>query len=147
MVVLIYMTCFLAVVVSVKWLSYLEQNLLWLPLCTNGRPSIIFFRCGFFFFLFFLACSQWLQIGCLPYFHTWCGLSANLECKSQMCCAQLAANTGCKNSPSAHHRTTLSKLSGYIFANSMYQQSEKVVKQQYHLHMSCVLRIWRTLGH
>jgi len=22
----------------------------------------------------------------LPYFHTWCGLSANLECMSEMCC-------------------------------------------------------------
>jgi len=30
-----------------------------------------------------------------------------------MCCMQLAENTGRKNSPSTHHRTT---LSGYIFA-------------------------------
>jgi len=51
------------------------------------------------------------------YFHTWCGPSANLECRSEMCCTRLAGNTGqkkwCKKSPSAHHRTT---LSGYIFA-------------------------------
>ena len=33
-----------------------------------------------------LAYSQWSEVGCLPYFHTWCGLSANLECTSEMCC-------------------------------------------------------------
>jgi len=27
-----------------------------------------------------------LQIGCLPYFHTRCGLSANLGCRSEKCC-------------------------------------------------------------
>ena len=47
------------------------------------------------------------------YFHIWCGLSANLECRSETCCTWLAENTGCKKSPSGHHRTT---LSGYIFA-------------------------------
>ena len=39
------------------------------------------------------------ETGCLPYFHTWCGLSANLECRSEMCCTRLAGNTGCKGSP------------------------------------------------
>jgi len=62
---------------------------------------------------FFLTKSQLLQIVCLPYFHTWCGLSANLECISEMCCTWLAGNAGPKKSPSGHHRTT---LSGYIFA-------------------------------
>ena len=66
---------------------------------------------------FVLAYSQPSQIGCLPYFYTWCGLSANLGRRSEMCCTRLAENTGRKNdakkSPSAHHRTT---LSGYIFA-------------------------------
>jgi len=46
------------------------------------------------FLSFFLAESQHLQIGCLPYFHIWCGLSANLECMSEMCCMWLAGNTG-----------------------------------------------------
>ena len=54
---------------------------------------------------FFLAYSQWLQIGCLPYFHTRCGLIANLECKSKMCCLRVTENTGCKNLPSAHKLT------------------------------------------
>jgi len=43
--------------------------------------------------------------------------SSHRECRSEMCCTQLAESTGCKNvnakkSPSAHHRTT---LSGCIF--------------------------------
>jgi len=29
--------------------------------------------------------------------YTWCGLSANLECISEMCCTRLAENTGYKN--------------------------------------------------
>ena len=43
--------------------------------------------------------------------HTWCGLSANLECGSEMCCTWLAANTGRQKSPSGHHRTTSSAIS------------------------------------
>jgi len=50
----------------------------------------------FFFFFLALAYSQWLQVGCLPYFHTWCGLSVNLECRSEMCCTWLAGNRGCQ---------------------------------------------------
>jgi len=32
---------------------------------------------------FFLAWSQRSQTRCLPYFYTWCGLSVNLECRSE----------------------------------------------------------------
>ena len=45
------------------------------------------------YLLLFLALSQRPHIGCLPYFHTWCGLSANLECRSEMCCTLLAEKT------------------------------------------------------
>jgi len=65
-------------------------------------------------------------MGCLPYFHTWCGLSANLECRSEMCCTRLAGNTGrkkiAKNSPSGHHRTT---LLGHIFATKVCIDNRK----------------------
>ena len=56
------------------------------------RPvvSVFFF---FLSFILFLAYSQPLQIGCLPYFHTWCGLSANLECRSEMYCTRLGGNS------------------------------------------------------
>jgi len=62
--------------------------LLWHTITDYGRSTeqaTIFCSCGFFFLYFFLAYSQRSQIGCLPHFHTWCGLSANLECMSEMC--------------------------------------------------------------
>ena len=73
------------------------------------------------FFLFFLSSPNLsrhrLDVYQLPYFHTWRGSRANLECRSERRCTQLTANAGPKNvakkSPSGHHPTT---LSGYIFA-------------------------------
>jgi len=51
-----------------------------------------------------------------------------------MCCTWLAEKKGCKKSPSAHHRTI---LSGYISATKAYiDNREKLVKQQYVLHVS-----------
>jgi len=110
--------------------SVLTHQNIW-PTCV-ADVDIIFMSCGFFFFFlsFFLAYSHPLQIGCLPYFHTGCGLSAtaNLGCRSETCCTQLAENTGrkkiAKNSPSAHHRTT---LSGYIFATKAHIDNQKKI--------------------
>jgi len=72
-------------------------------------------------FFFFLAWSQQSEIGCLRYFHTWCGLTVNLGCRSETCCTWLTGNTGrrnhTKNSPSGRHRTTLSV---YIFATKAW---------------------------
>ena len=104
-----------------------------------GRPigqAIVFCSCGFFF-LFFLACSPWSQIGCLIHPHMMC-LSANLECRSEMCCTRLAENTGFRNSPSAHYRTSSLE---YIFTTkTCIDNRKKLVKQQYLgcylLHMS-----------
>ena len=95
----------------------------------------LWFLCFFLsFYLSFLAWSQRPQNGCLPYFHTWCGPSENLECRSEMCCTRLAGNTGRKKSPFWHHRTT---LSGYIFGTKACIDSrKKLVKQQYLLHVS-----------
>jgi len=55
-----------------------------IPLRSHALTALWFM--GFFFF------SQ-------PYFDTWCGFSANLECRSEMCCTPLAGNrpTGRKN--------------------------------------------------
>jgi len=50
------------------------------------------------------------------------GLSANLECRSEMCSRWLAENTGCKKSLSGHRRTT---LSGYIFATKALIDNRK----------------------
>jgi len=51
------------------------------------RQAIIFLPCVFFLSSSFfphliLAAADWMT--CLPYFHTWCGLSANLECSSEI---------------------------------------------------------------
>jgi len=51
----------------------------------------------FFFFFLFLVYFQPSQIGCLPYLHTWCGLSANLGCRSETCCTRLAEIQDAKN--------------------------------------------------
>ena len=86
-------------------------DLLWPPCIADA--DIIFLPCGFFLlsiFFSFLALSQRPQIGCLPYFHTWCGLSANLECRSQICCTRLAGNRGLKNNARNRHLRTIAQL-------------------------------------
>ena len=116
--------------IPVKYLPALTVLLYYVSCCSSyyGCPiwqAIIFCHCGFFLLSsFFLAYSQQSQIGCLPYFHTWCGLSANLECRSEMwnfwtlwwfwkkgrktvvwsemCCTWLTENRGHKNLPSPH---------------------------------------------
>jgi len=79
------------------WSPYgIGQTSIFLP----WFPSSIFFP--------HLISAVWYRMPTI--LHTWCGLSANLECMSEMCCTQLAESTGCKNdakkSPSGHHRTT-----------------------------------------
>ena len=54
--------------------------------------------------------TQQSQIGCLPYFYTWCGLSANLECRSEMCCTLLTRNTGRKNDAKNCHLGIIAQL-------------------------------------
>ena len=72
-------------------------------------------RCGHYIFIlwFFLlsffpllisAIADWMST--IP----WCGLSANLGCRSETCCTQLAENTGCKKSPKIHHLCTIAQV-------------------------------------
>jgi len=60
------------------------------PVVSSSSFSSIFFYLLLLSSSFFLAYSQPSQIGCLPYFPTWCGLSANLKCRSETCCTRLA---------------------------------------------------------
>jgi len=64
---------------------------------------------------FFLSYFQRSQSRCLPYFHTWCGLRANLECRSEICCLRLAENTGRKNYAKNRHLLTIAQLCRAIF--------------------------------
>jgi len=77
------------------WKVLLVMVVLW-----NRAGHYIFalwFLLSFFFFsspnLSGRRLSQRLQSGCLPYFYTRCDPSANLGCRSQMCCTRLAGNT------------------------------------------------------
>jgi len=103
------------------------KRLLWPPYVIG--QAIIFLPCGFFFFLLsccFLAYSQPSQIGCLPYFHTWCGLSANLGCRSETWCTRLAENTGLKKSSKIRYlRTTVQLCRATSSQLRQYRQSGK----------------------
>ena len=44
------------------------------------------------------------------YFYTWCGLSANLGCRSETCCTRLAGNAGSKNDAKNRHLGTIVQL-------------------------------------
>ena len=81
---------FFSLPVSLMVNKVVYKSLLW-PSIVMDRP--LYFAavvsCSSFFF-FFLAYSQRSEIGCLPYFHIWCGLSANSECMSEMCCRLFA---------------------------------------------------------
>jgi len=46
----------------------------------------------------------------LPYFHIWCYLSANLECRSEMCCTRLAENAGRKKIAKNRHPGTIAQI-------------------------------------
>ena len=116
-----------------------SYSIIMVALC-NKADNYIFALWFLSFFLFFLALSRRSEIGCLPYIDTWCDLSANLECMSEMCCTWLAENTGSKKSPYWHHGTT---LSGCIFAAEacswgMYRQlRKKLVKHRYDTSSTC----------
>jgi len=118
--------------------------LLWLP-CVADK-NIIFPSCGFFFFFlssfFSFSSSPNLSRRRLDVYHTSTHSVALVRIKDaglkRAARGSLKYRTQkiAKNSPSGHHRTT---LSGYIFATKIcnYRQSEKkLVKQQYLLHMS-----------
>jgi len=80
--------------------------------------------------------------GCLPYFHTWCGLSANLECMPEMCCMRIAENTGRKNYAKNCHLRTITQLCWalYLQLRHVLRIGKKLVKWQYLLHMSLQYR-------
>jgi len=53
------------------------------------------------------AVGDWIST-ILPY--TWCGLSPNLECRSETCCARLAESTGRKNVAKNRHLGTIAQV-------------------------------------
>jgi len=61
----------------------------------------------------------------IAYFHTRCGLSANLGCRSEMCCTPLAENTGRKSRQKIAICAPSTTLSGYIFATKARIDNQK----------------------
>jgi len=121
----------------------LTENIFNVVFCCRKKSKILFVmaamhsRCGYYIFipwflLFSLASSQWWQSGCLPYFYTWCGFSTNLECRSEMCCTQLAGSTGRKNDAKTRHLRTIAQLCPAISSTI----GKKTFKHQYLLHTS-----------
>ena len=68
----------------------------------------------------------------------WCGPSANLECRSEMCSARFAGNAGPKKSPKNHHLGTIAQLCRAISSQLRHVSTigKKIVKQQCLSHMS-----------
>jgi len=97
-----------------------------------------FYLLSIFFFFLFLAYSQQPQVGCLPYFDTWCGPSANLECRFKRRCTRLAANVGPKKVSKNRHLGTIPQLCRAISSQLWHVSTirKKLVKQQYLLYMS-----------
>jgi len=71
-----------------RWPSDPFQGYLWPPCVADA--DIIFLPSGFFFFYLFSSPNLSGRRLDLPYFHISCGLSANLECRSETCCTRLA---------------------------------------------------------
>jgi len=54
------------------------------------------------------------------YFDAWCGPSANLECRSEKCCARLAENTGRKKVAKKRHLGTMAQLCRAVSSQLRY---------------------------
>ena len=68
-----------------------------------------------------------------------CGLSENLECRSETCCTRLAANTGRKKVAKNRHLGTIAQLCRAISSQLRHVSTieNKIVKQQY-LSPTCI---------
>jgi len=82
-----------------------------------GRPAqqmrTLYFCHVSFFFLVFSSPNlsvRRLDVYHRLYFHTWCGISANLECRSEMYCTQLAKIQDAKKSPKNCHIGTIAQI-------------------------------------
>jgi len=125
-----------------------------------GHGHIYFHPCGFFFFMvalcnradhyifallflyiFFFSSPNLSghRLESIPYFDTWCGPSANLECMSETCSTRLAANAGNKKIAKNRQLGTIPQLCRPISSQLRHVSTvgkKNFVKQQYFLYMS-----------
>jgi len=136
--------CYISIVLCVAVLWWRAIKCVDVTRHIYGRrigQAIIFCSCGFYLLLssFFLAYSQRLHSG-----HTWCGLSSNLECMSEMCCTRLAEIQDAKITQ-IRHLCTMAQLCRarpiaskpqLRHASTVGRKRIKRIKQQYLIHMS-----------
>jgi len=99
-------------------MSYVELFIFMAALhsrCGHCIFALLFLLSSIFFS--FLTYYQPSQIVRLPYFHTWCGLNANLGCRSETCCAVLAEMQDAKNSQKFAICAPLHKFAGLYLRN------------------------------
>ena len=106
-------------------------------------------RCGhYIFILWFLLLFFPRVILVVGDFYTWCGLSANLECRCEMTCAACCSleMQDPKKSPKIGHLGTITQLCWAISSQVSHVSTigKKLVKQQYI--SPHVLTIWWTLA-
>jgi len=99
----------------------------------------LWFFLSFFLLLFFSSPNlSGGRVDVYHTFYTWCGLSANLECRSEMCWKRLAGNTGRKNDAKNRHSGTIAQRCRAESSQLRHVSTigKKLVKQQYVVHMS-----------
>jgi len=107
--------CLADALLCLLWSPYvIGQTIIFLwPPCV-ADADIIFLPCDFFLSsIFFFYSSPNLSGRRLDVYHTstqWCGPSANLECRSEMCSTRLAGNRGRKNDAKNRHLRTIAHL-------------------------------------
>jgi len=104
----------------------------------NPTHSIFFFYLLLFFPRLISAAAHHTLVVYHTSTHGVALVCANLECRSEMCCARLAENAGPKKSPKIGHLGTIAQLCRAISSQLRHIPTigKKLVKQQYLLHMS-----------
>jgi len=93
---------------SVKEATLLPSGPHWLIMVALwNRTDHYIFALWFLLLSFFFSSPN---LSRLPYFHTWCGLSANLKYMSDMCCTWFAENTGRKKVAKNRHLGTIAQI-------------------------------------
>jgi len=90
----------------------------------RNTAGIIFSSCGFLLCFFFFSLPNLSGRFC-----TRCGLSTNLECRSEMCYTQLARNTGRKNDANITICASSHNFVGLFLCNKgIYQQADRFLR-------------------
>ena len=109
---------------NVIWLSILIMVALWNR--TDHYIFVLWFLSSFFFFFSRLisAAADWMSTVLR---HMMWPYSANLECRSEMCCKRLAENTWRKNDAKNRHLCTIAQYSsGYVFTTEARIDNRKI---------------------